>query len=99
VDTPLAETISEVLESVGGWAAIVSSSRAWIRNNPDTWKILIDYFLWVKGHTKKRIDGDMLDKVAIKHGVDRGTLSRLAKGFPDVLSEAVVKRFMAGASG
>ena len=92
MDTPLGEIISETIESAGGWPNIIKASREWIRNNPDTWEILIDYFLWGKVRATMRIDGNVLGKIAKERCISQDVLIRLVKSFPDMLAGAILKK-------
>jgi hypothetical protein len=91
VSMTLADVISDTIDSAGGWPDIIKASRGWIRNNRDKWKILAEYFVWVKGHEQEKLDGDLLEKTAKKHGISGSDLKRLWNDFPGELAEAVIR--------
>jgi hypothetical protein len=89
-DMTLSDVILRTIESAGGWPRIVKASREWIRNHPDTWKALIEYFVWVKPAARSKLNGNLADRAAKKHGMSGDDLRRLGSGFPAELAEVVV---------
>ncbi|MDR1579150.1 MAG: hypothetical protein LBS35_02235 [Synergistaceae bacterium] len=87
----IAAVISRTIESAGGWPHIVKMSRQWIRDHRDPWKILTEYFVFVKPARRGGINGNPFDRLAERHGITADDLIRLVNSFPGELADAIIR--------
>jgi hypothetical protein len=87
----IAAVISRTIEGAGGWPHIVNTSRQWIRDHPDTWKILAEYFVFVKPARRGGLNGNPPERAAERHGITADDLIRMVNSFPGELADAIVK--------
>jgi hypothetical protein len=90
-----AAVFDRVIGRAGGWKKINTVTQGWAGNYPKHWRIVADHAAWIHS-SPGRLDGRVLQKIAVKNRVCESAVSRTVNLFPQRLATAVLNTIAEG---